>query len=190
MSRHYTTNGVMVLAKSAPDLMQRLPRLPTSPHVNLLLRGKPVPSPWSHKHHLYTADLHQMVLHRPFETATQTGKLAPGENRPTRVRMEGWRQRRLGGSEKSKSVRYLPLTRTGLLMEGPWPAQEIPPSLKRVKVIVFATDIQNTIAHDRRCVDSLLEVIDRFWLTRLQIEKPDFPVKIADRNRSTSYDRR
>ena len=36
----------------------------------------------------------------------------------TRVRMEGWRQRRLGGSEKSKSVRYLPLTGTGLLMEG------------------------------------------------------------------------
>src|ERR1700747_622232 len=52
MTRHYTTNGVMVLAKGAPDLMQRLPRLPTSPHVALLLRGKPKPSPWSHKHHL------------------------------------------------------------------------------------------------------------------------------------------
>jgi hypothetical protein len=25
MKRHYATNGVMVLAKSAPDLMQRLP---------------------------------------------------------------------------------------------------------------------------------------------------------------------
>src|SRR5215469_13690302 len=53
MARHYTTNGVMVLAKSASDLMQRLPRLPTSPHVALLLRGKPKPSPWSHKHHLW-----------------------------------------------------------------------------------------------------------------------------------------
>src|SRR5215469_225722 len=44
---HGTT---MVLAKSAPDLMQRLPCFPTTPHIDLLLRGKPKPSPYSHKH--------------------------------------------------------------------------------------------------------------------------------------------
>ena len=41
----------------------------------------------------------------------------------TRVRMEGWRQRRLGWTGKiegPKRERYSPLTRTGLLMEGPW----------------------------------------------------------------------
>ena len=52
MTRHYATNRVMVLTKSAPDLMQRLPHLPTPPYVNLLLRGKPKPFPWFHKHHL------------------------------------------------------------------------------------------------------------------------------------------
>jgi len=52
MTRHHTTNGVMVIAKSAPDLMQRLSRLPTSPHVALLLHRKPKPSPWPHKHYL------------------------------------------------------------------------------------------------------------------------------------------
>jgi hypothetical protein len=40
-----------------------------------------------------------------------------------RVRMEGWRQRRLGRTEKWKNllerVKSL-LTRIGLLMEGPW----------------------------------------------------------------------
>src|SRR5690348_13223462 len=42
----------MFFAKSAPDLMQRLPRLPTTPHVELLLCRKPKPSPWFHQHHL------------------------------------------------------------------------------------------------------------------------------------------
>jgi hypothetical protein len=65
----------MVLAKSAPDLMQRLTRLPTSPHVALLLRGKPKPSPWSHKHHLLKAAIYQMVLRRPFEPAPQIGQV-------------------------------------------------------------------------------------------------------------------
>ena len=37
VTRHQTTNGGMFLAKSAPDLKQRLPRLPTTPHVALLL---------------------------------------------------------------------------------------------------------------------------------------------------------
>jgi hypothetical protein len=36
----------------APDLMQRLSRLPTAPHVSLLRRSKPYPFLWDHKHHL------------------------------------------------------------------------------------------------------------------------------------------
>src|ERR1700756_2978595 len=53
VTRHQTTNGGMFFAKSASDLMQRLPRLPTTPHVALLLRGKPKPFPFFHKHHLW-----------------------------------------------------------------------------------------------------------------------------------------
>jgi hypothetical protein len=52
VTRNQTTNGRMFFAKSAPDLMQRLPCLPTTPHVEFLLRRKPKPSPLSHKHHL------------------------------------------------------------------------------------------------------------------------------------------
>ena len=52
VTRHQTTNGGMFFAKSAPDLMQRLPCLPTTPHVEFLLSRKPKPSPWPHKHHL------------------------------------------------------------------------------------------------------------------------------------------
>jgi hypothetical protein len=36
----------MFFAKGTTDLMQRLPRLPTTPHVDLLLRGKPKPFPF------------------------------------------------------------------------------------------------------------------------------------------------
>jgi hypothetical protein len=52
VTRHQATNGRMLLAEHAPDLMQRLPCLPTTPHVALLLRRKPKPSPLFHKHHL------------------------------------------------------------------------------------------------------------------------------------------
>ena len=52
VTRHQTTNGGMLFAKSAPNLMQRLPGLPTTPHVEFLLRRKPKPSPLFHKHHL------------------------------------------------------------------------------------------------------------------------------------------
>jgi DNA repair exonuclease SbcCD ATPase subunit len=38
----------MWLVKSAPDLMQRLSRLPAAPNVTLLDRRKPKPHPWSH----------------------------------------------------------------------------------------------------------------------------------------------
>ncbi len=53
VTRHQTTNGGMFFAKSAPDLMQRLPGLPTTPHVEFLLRRKPKPPPLFHKHHTF-----------------------------------------------------------------------------------------------------------------------------------------
>ena len=40
------------LTKGAANLMQRLARLPTAPHVDPLLGGKPVPFSLCHKHHL------------------------------------------------------------------------------------------------------------------------------------------
>src|SRR6266481_58144 len=52
VTRHQTTNGRMLLAEGAPDLMQRLSRLPTTPHVALLRLRKPKPFPLDHKHHL------------------------------------------------------------------------------------------------------------------------------------------
>src|SRR5271169_3386057 len=52
VKRHQTANGSMWLAESPPNLMQRLPRLPTGPHLKLLRRRKPKPFPWLHKHHL------------------------------------------------------------------------------------------------------------------------------------------
>src|SRR5205814_9041347 len=52
VTRHQTANGRMLFAEGAPDLMQRLPDPPTTPHVALLLRRKPKPFPWLHKHHL------------------------------------------------------------------------------------------------------------------------------------------
>jgi hypothetical protein len=57
----------------------------------------------------------QHLLNREHPTGTER-KIAH-----TRVRMEGWRQRRLGWTEKTeklKKERYSLLTRTGLLMEG------------------------------------------------------------------------
>src|SRR6266702_1530192 len=53
MTRHQTTNGRMLLAEGAPDLMQRVSRLPTAPHVAVLRRRKPKPFPLGHKHHLW-----------------------------------------------------------------------------------------------------------------------------------------
>ena len=41
-----------LFAEGAPNLMQRLSRLPAVPHVDPLLRGKPIPFPLCHKHHL------------------------------------------------------------------------------------------------------------------------------------------
>ena len=52
VTRHQTANGRMLLTEGAPDLMQRLSRLPTAPHVALLRRRKPKPFPLDHKHHL------------------------------------------------------------------------------------------------------------------------------------------
>jgi len=39
-------------AEGAPNLMQRLSRLPTAPHLDSLRRRKPHPSRLRHKHHL------------------------------------------------------------------------------------------------------------------------------------------
>src|SRR5260370_607988 len=52
VTRHQTTNGRMLLAEGAPDLMQRLSGLPTAPHVALLRGRKSKPFPLGHKHHL------------------------------------------------------------------------------------------------------------------------------------------
>src|SRR6266478_4863546 len=52
VTRHQTANGGMWLAEGPPDFMERLPRLPTAPHVALLHRRKPKPFTLGHKHHL------------------------------------------------------------------------------------------------------------------------------------------
>jgi hypothetical protein len=61
------------LVKGASNLMQRLSRLPPAPNVTLLDRRKPKSLSWPHANHLYTADLHQMVLHRPVECTALIG---------------------------------------------------------------------------------------------------------------------
>src|SRR5271169_6916190 len=43
-----TANGAMWLVKGAPNLMQRLSRLPSAPNVALLYRRKPKPFSWPH----------------------------------------------------------------------------------------------------------------------------------------------
>jgi hypothetical protein len=43
-----TANGAMWLVKGAPNLMQRLSRLPSTPDVTLLDCRKPKPFPWPH----------------------------------------------------------------------------------------------------------------------------------------------
>src|SRR5438876_11755566 len=72
MTRHQTTNGRMLLAEGAPDLMQRVSRLPTAPHGALLRRRKPKPFPLGHKHHPWSENRYQMVLQRPLELAALT----------------------------------------------------------------------------------------------------------------------
>jgi hypothetical protein len=36
VTRHQTANGRMLFAECPPDLLQRLPRLPTGPHLKLV----------------------------------------------------------------------------------------------------------------------------------------------------------
>jgi hypothetical protein len=67
--RQQEPNRTMALAQGTANLMQRLTRLPTAPHLNPLLRGKPVPFSLCHNHHLLKLNSYQMVLHRPVETA-------------------------------------------------------------------------------------------------------------------------
>src|SRR5713101_717180 len=46
-----TANGAMWLAEGAPDLMQRLPGLPSAPDISSLRERKSRPFPLAHKHH-------------------------------------------------------------------------------------------------------------------------------------------
>jgi hypothetical protein len=52
MLRQHKLNRHMVLAEDSPNLMQRLSRLPTAPHVIPLLLRKLEPPLKSHIHHL------------------------------------------------------------------------------------------------------------------------------------------
>jgi hypothetical protein len=45
-------NGTVAFAEGTPNLMQRLSRLPTAPHVGPLLSGEPIPFSLGHEHHL------------------------------------------------------------------------------------------------------------------------------------------
>src|SRR6202011_1183166 len=75
--RQQEPNGTMALTEGTANLMQRLSRLPAAPHVDPLLRRKPVPFSLCHKHHLLKMHSYQMVLHRPVETAMDNGQLNP-----------------------------------------------------------------------------------------------------------------
>ncbi len=52
MLRQHKLNGHLILAEVSPNLMQRLSRLPTPPHVIPLLLRKLEPPLKSHKHQL------------------------------------------------------------------------------------------------------------------------------------------
>src|SRR6202021_3236974 len=88
--RHQEPNRTMPLPEGAANLMQRLARLPTAPHLNPLLSGKPVPFSLCHNHHLLKLNSYQMVLHRPVETARVLSKFDKNQVRlsSTRSRLE------------------------------------------------------------------------------------------------------
>ncbi len=48
----------MWLVKGAPNLMQRLSRLPATPNVTLLDRRKPKPFPWPHTNTTFTEQIY------------------------------------------------------------------------------------------------------------------------------------
>src|SRR6267142_4992914 len=52
IANNSSVDGRMLLAEGAPDLMKRLSRLPTPPHVALLPGRKSKPFPLGHKHPL------------------------------------------------------------------------------------------------------------------------------------------
>jgi hypothetical protein len=56
------------LIEGAPDLVQRLTGFPSAPDVVLLDRSESKPFSCPHTTPPLTADLYQMVLHRPVET--------------------------------------------------------------------------------------------------------------------------
>jgi hypothetical protein len=73
MLRQHKLNGNMIFAEHSSNLMQRLPHLPSTPHLIALLLRQLEPLLKSHKHHLIEKDLYQMVLHRPVELARLLG---------------------------------------------------------------------------------------------------------------------
>src|ERR1700682_3812825 len=63
----------MTLAECAPDLMQRLSRLPTAPYVGPLRRRKLRPFPLGHRHHLWRDDLYQRCCIDPLRPQRLSG---------------------------------------------------------------------------------------------------------------------
>jgi hypothetical protein len=70
MLRQHKLNRDMVIAEDSSILMERLPRLPATPHLVPLLLRKHEPPPKCHKQRLWRKDLYQLVLHRPVEPAS------------------------------------------------------------------------------------------------------------------------
>jgi hypothetical protein len=63
----------MGLAVGTPDLMLRLPGLPTSPNIRYLRRRKSRPLLSTHSNTILKPQVYQMVLHRHIECTRQLG---------------------------------------------------------------------------------------------------------------------
>jgi len=63
----------MRLAIGTPDLMLRLPGLPTSPNIRYLRRRKSRPLLLTHSNTILKLQVYQMVLHRPIECTPLIG---------------------------------------------------------------------------------------------------------------------
>jgi hypothetical protein len=65
----------MGLAIGAPNIMQRLPRLPTPPNIRYLRGGKSRPPLLTHSNTILKPQVYQMMLHRPIECTALTGQV-------------------------------------------------------------------------------------------------------------------
>jgi len=63
----------MRLAIGTPNIMQRLPRLPTPPNIRYLRGRKSRPPLLTHRNTILKPHVYQMVLRRPSEPARQFG---------------------------------------------------------------------------------------------------------------------